>query len=103
MGNRQLVRLFWVIFIWFDLALTAQSEPPTQNAKLLSGKAAMGDWTTDAPGVRRKITIEDLPAPSSTFLALNFPRIVGRPVDAHFMCHWDLKLTCTRAAFAIRA
>ena len=28
----------------------AASEPP-----LLTGKAAMADWTTDAPGVRREI------------------------------------------------
>ena len=99
MGDCQLVRLFWVIFIWFDLALTAQTEPPTQNAKLLSGKAAMGDWTTDAPGVRRKITIEDLPAPSSTFLALNFPRIVGRPVDAQLHVPLGFKIDLYASGF----
>jgi len=32
-----------------------------EDAKLLTGKAAMGDWTGDAPGVRRKITVADLP------------------------------------------
>ena len=52
------------------------------DAKLITGKAAMGDWTSDAPGVRRKITVKDLPAPSSNVLAINLPRIIGRPADA---------------------
>jgi glucose/arabinose dehydrogenase len=52
------------------------------NAKLITGKAAMGDWTSDAPGVRRKITVEDLPAPSSNLLAINPLHVVGRPVGA---------------------
>jgi len=62
------------------------STPPAKaeegDAKLLTGKAAMGDWTTDAPGVRRKITVEDLPAPGSNVLAINPPRVVGRPAGA---------------------
>jgi hypothetical protein len=52
------------------------------DAKLITGKAAMGDWTSDAPGVRRKITIQDLPAPSSNILAINLPDVVGRPAEA---------------------
>jgi glucose/arabinose dehydrogenase len=52
------------------------------DGKLLTGKAAMGDWTSDAPGVQRKITVNDLPAPSSIVLAINLPRVIGRPADA---------------------
>jgi glucose/arabinose dehydrogenase len=37
-----------------------------ESAPLLTGKAAMGDWTADAPGVRRKISLEDLPDPSKS-------------------------------------
>src|SRR2546430_16533558 len=48
-----------------------------------TGKAAKGDWTKDAPGVRRKITIQDLPSPSSNVLAINLPRVARRPPDAH--------------------
>ena len=33
------------------------------TSALLTGTAAMGDWRTDAPGVRRHITVEDLPPP----------------------------------------
>ncbi len=48
-------------------------------AELLTGPAAMGDWTQDAPGVRRKITVADLPAPYATESARNGPRRVARP------------------------
>lgn len=47
-----------------------------------TGKDAMGDWTTDAPGVRRKITVNDLPQPYATRGVDNGPRIVRRPDGA---------------------
>jgi glucose/arabinose dehydrogenase len=50
--------------------------------KLLTGKAAMGDWTTDAPGVRRKITVSDLPPPNDTKSVTNLPSVVRRPPSA---------------------
>jgi glucose/arabinose dehydrogenase len=62
-----------------DLA-RAQGSSPADH--LLTGKVAMGDWTTDAPGVRRKITVDDLPPPSSNILAVNPPRVVRRPAAA---------------------
>ncbi|MBX3215018.1 MAG: sorbosone dehydrogenase family protein [Labilithrix sp.] len=56
--------------------------PPPRPGALLTGQAAMGDWTTDAPGVRRKIAPEDLPAPFATESAKNPPRRVARPAGA---------------------
>jgi glucose/arabinose dehydrogenase len=50
--------------------------------KVLSGKDAMGDWTTDAPGVRRKITAKDLPQPYDTGSSRNQPKKVDRPEGA---------------------
>ena len=50
-----------------------------EKGAVLTGKAAMGDWTSDAPGVMRKITVEDLPPPSSNALAINRARVVDRP------------------------
>ncbi|MFN2540790.1 MAG: sorbosone dehydrogenase family protein [Chthoniobacterales bacterium] len=52
------------------------------TGKLLTGKAAMADWTGDAPGVRRKITVADLPPPGNNALAINPPRVVSRPAGA---------------------
>ena len=54
------------------------SKPTT----VLTGHEALGDWTTDAPGVRRKITVDDLPRPFDTPSANNIPRLVKRPEGA---------------------
>src|SRR6266478_8393201 len=42
----------------------------------------MGDWESDSPGVRRKITVQDLPPPGSNTLAINRAHVVDRPADA---------------------
>jgi glucose/arabinose dehydrogenase len=52
------------------------------EAAVRTGQAAFGDWTTDAPGVRRKITPADLPAPYVTSSAFNGPDVVAPPADA---------------------
>ena len=52
------------------------------EAAVRTGTAAFGDWTTDAPGVRRKITAADLPAPYVTSSAFNGPSVVAPPADA---------------------
>jgi glucose/arabinose dehydrogenase len=49
---------------------------------VLTGKAALGDWTTDAPGVRRRITPADLPQPFATESVDNGPRLIARPEGA---------------------
>ncbi|HZS03952.1 MAG TPA: sorbosone dehydrogenase family protein [Blastocatellia bacterium] len=50
--------------------------------ELLTGEAAKGDWTTDAPGVRRKLTPADLPSPYATQSVRNQPRLVAQPQGA---------------------
>jgi len=47
-----------------------------------SGSAAYGDWSTDAPGVRRLITPADLPPPFATRSAANPPGPTARPEGA---------------------
>jgi len=58
--------------------------PPTKPrpGELLTGQAALGDFSTDAPGVRRKITPADLPPPFATKSAENPARIAARPAGA---------------------
>ena len=51
----------------------------TTTGEVLVGSAALGDWTTDAPGVRRKILAGDLPAPNATKSVDNGPHLVARP------------------------
>ncbi len=48
----------------------------------LAGPAAFGDWQTDAPGVRRTITVADLPQPFATASSGNSPRVIARPAGA---------------------
>ena len=42
----------------------------------------MGGWASDRPGVRRKITVNDLRPPSSNVWAINPPHLVSRPAGA---------------------
>ncbi len=58
----------------------AADRPP---GEVLTGREALGDWTTDAPGVRRRITVEDLAPPFETPSVDNGPRrMIPRPKDA---------------------
>ena len=69
--------------LWGTIVLAGGPAPVADTAsKTLTGKDALGDWTTDAPGVRRKITLEDLAEPYATPSANNFPRVVKRPEGA---------------------
>ena len=71
------------------------------DSKLLTGRAAMGDWTGDAPGVRRKITIADLPPPNERQSANNRPQIVPGPMGRSYTYRVVSKLSKTRRIFAI--
>src|SRR3954471_20670244 len=64
------------------LVLIAATAPGQEPKKTLTGKDALGDWTTDAPGVRRKVTLDDLAKPYDTPSADNHPKIVSRPGGA---------------------
>lgn len=63
------------------VALLAHTSAARQST-VLTGAAAFGDWQTDSPGVRRKITPADLPPPFATAFAANDPEIVDRPEGA---------------------
>jgi glucose/arabinose dehydrogenase len=51
----------------------------TDNTTVLKGTEAFGDWRKDQPGVRRLLTMQDLPAPLITPSASNFPETVPMP------------------------
>jgi len=65
--------------LFFAPAVFAQPASDSLG-ELLIGKPAFGDWRTDAPLVRRKIT--DLPQPYATRSASNPPRVIAKPVSA---------------------
>jgi glucose/arabinose dehydrogenase len=53
-----------------------------QSSPVSTGAAVYGDWRSDAPGVRRKITPADMPPPYATASANNGPTVVERPPNA---------------------
>ena len=64
----------------------AFGDDPNSGGRTLTGKDAFGDWTTDAPGVRRKVTVDDLAQPYDTPSVENIPRVVRRPEGAWPEC-----------------
>ena len=74
--------IFRTIFFAAGLFLVVVTSAAAEKGTVLTGKAAMGDWTNDAPGVMRKITVQDLPPPASNVLAINRAHVVDRPADA---------------------
>ena len=55
---------------------------PALAAETLTGAAALDDWQGDAPGVRRHIKPEDLPAPFATRSVGNSTRVANAPPGA---------------------
>ena len=49
---------------------------------ILTGSATFGDWTADKPGVTRKISPSDMPAPNTAESVRVYPRIADEAVDA---------------------
>ena len=86
---RSLVRRSWIVSVVAGLMVAAvapdmaqvrtaaQAKPP-----VLTGKRAFGDWTTEAPGVRRLILARDLPAPYATPSVDRGPHMVPQPDGA---------------------
>jgi glucose/arabinose dehydrogenase len=66
------------------LCATATSAALAQTAQqpLLTGQSAFTDWSQQAPGVRHKITLADLPEPNPAESVRNQPNLIPRPADA---------------------
>src|SRR6266480_1705303 len=73
---------FYVTFVAIAFNVADSLHAAAENDKLLTGKAAMGDWTSDAPDVRRKITVQDLPTQGSNALAIKLAHVVKRSANA---------------------
>jgi glucose/arabinose dehydrogenase len=75
------VRLELIVALGTELLACNLSvaQPDGTKSDLRTHQAAMSDWTTDAPGVRRLITVDDLMPPYATSSTDNGPRVVPRP------------------------
>ena len=69
------IPIFLVVLLSLPVAAFADDAPRI-------GQSAFGDWTTDAPGVRRIITLADLPQPYDSPSSSNGPHLVPRPDSA---------------------
>jgi len=100
MRNRFGVRsVFYAVFIAVTFSFALPVGVAAESSTLLTGKAAMGDWTKDAPGVRRKITVRDLPPPSSNVLTINLPRVARPPADARLQVPRGFKIDLYASGF----
>src|SRR6059058_3586535 len=91
--------VFCAIFIAVSLGAAVPNGTAADSGELLTGKAAMGDWRSDAPRVRRKITVADLPPPTSNILSINRARVVNRPADAQLLVLPGFKIELYAEAF----
>ena len=77
--------LFITAFISASLAAIfwAEEESAAKQAQRTTGnRTVFSDWRADRPGLRHRITLEDLPPPYTTQSASNNPREVKRPAAA---------------------
>lgn len=65
-----------------NVAAEAVTAPAESASGVLTGTAAFGDYSTDAPGVKRRITPADLPKPYNTESANNGPKWAAKPAGA---------------------
>jgi glucose/arabinose dehydrogenase len=66
----------WLFALSCGAALPAAAQP------MLTGADAFGDWHSDAPGVRRHITPNALPAPYATRSFGHAPEVIAQPRSA---------------------
>jgi glucose/arabinose dehydrogenase len=59
----------------------------------ITGQAAFADWNQQQPGVRRKITLADLPQPKPEEAVNNTPHVIPRPADAWPVAPAGFKVT----------
>ena len=55
---------------------------PKTPPQVITGKAALHDFSQEKPGTFRKITLAELPPPFETKSAFNMPSVIPRPADA---------------------
>jgi glucose/arabinose dehydrogenase len=80
-------------------ALAVSSVLPFAHAETQQ-PASAPDWTQDAPGVRHKIEVRDLPQPYATNSAQNHPRVVRRPPGAQLRVPGGFKIEEYAGGFA---
>jgi len=76
---------------FFSAAALVPVVLPAQQT--ITGQAAFADWNQQQPGVRRKITIADLPQPKPEEAVNNTAHVIPRPEDAWPLAPAGFKVT----------
>jgi glucose/arabinose dehydrogenase len=78
-------RLLVIASLAVITASPSASQAPSKDSskkEVITGKAAFADYTQQKPGVRRKITLADLPEPNPQEAVENHPQMAPRPEGA---------------------
>src|SRR5258708_33485706 len=73
---------FATVQAFATLAAVAFPPPVLHAQQIITGQAAFADYSQQKPGVRRKITLADLPEPKPSESVDNGPTLVQRPEGA---------------------
>ena len=76
------MRKFSASLLTAALVLPLAAAPVFAQNKVLTGQAAFTDYTKEQPGVRRHLTVADLPEPYASKGVDNGPDMVERPDNA---------------------
>src|SRR3954466_13681878 len=61
---------------------SSKNKSESGTKEVIAGKAAFADYTQQKPGVRRKITLADLPEPNPQEAVENHPQMAPKPEGA---------------------
>jgi glucose/arabinose dehydrogenase len=75
------------------LAVAALYPAALPDQQVITGQAAFADWNQQQPGIRRKITLADLPEPKPEEAVDNTPHVIPRPADAWPVAPSGFKVT----------
>ena len=74
--------LLALLSMLFATPVTTPAQTSAQTAPTLTGQAAFTDYSQERPGIRRKLTLADLPEPHPDESVDNGPTLVPRPDGA---------------------
>ncbi len=81
-ANKRLLSALSTLPILLTGLLVVPAAPAQSDSKTITGQAAFTDYSQEHPGVRRKITVADLPEPKEAESVDNGPTVVPRPDGA---------------------
>ena len=80
-------------FVLLPSLVALAADTPTSKPQVITGQAAFADWNQQQPGIRRKITVADLPEPNPAEAVDNTPHVIPRPANAWPLAPAGFKVT----------